>query len=457
MDQSVPSELSRVNTPSRAHPHADRTLKRELGLRTATALIVGEIIAVGIFLTPAGMAKSLGSPAWLLAVWSVMGVLSICGALCFGELAARFPEAGGGYAYLREAYGPLLAFLYGWMALLVMDPGLTAALAMGAASYLGYGLSLSTRGSQLVAIGIIVVLALVNIRGVRFGAWFMRWLTVIKIGFLVFIALWAFSFQMGHWSNFVPLVAQRAGSKPLIEGLAAAVVGSFFSFAGWWDVAKVAGEVRNPSRTMPRAFVYGLLIVTAIYILTSATFVYLVPMEQVTDGQAFAAQVGEVLFGRPGAQVFSAVVIVAVVGSLAAIIMSAPRVYFAMARDGLFFPAASAIHPRFNTPARCIALQAVLASVLVLSGSFEKIIAYFFFVVLVFVALTVFGIFVLRRRKPVALEYSTPGYPVTPIVFMLVVLLMLVLLGISQPKQSFMGVGVVALGVPVYFLLFRRS
>ena len=317
---------------------AQEQLKRQIGLRTATALIVGEIIAVGIFLTPAGMAKSLGSPAWLLAVWLVMGALSLCGALCFGELAVRFPEAGGGYAYLREAYGPAVAFLYGWMALLVMDPGLTAAIATGAASYVGYGLHLSARGNKLVAIVAIVTLALVNIRGVRLGAWFIRWLTVLKVGFLGFIALWAFGFQVGHWSNFVPLVAQRPGSKPLIEALAVGVVGSFFSFAGWWDLSKVAGEVRNPSRTMPRAFVYGILIVTLVYVLTSAAFVYLVPMEQVTNGQAFAAQVGEVLFGRTGAQVFSAFVIVAVLGSLAPIIMSAPRVYFAMARDGLFFP-----------------------------------------------------------------------------------------------------------------------
>jgi APA family basic amino acid/polyamine antiporter len=206
---------------------------------------------------------------------------------------------------------------------------------------------------------------------------------------------------------------------------------------------------------MPRALVYGISIVTLVYLLTSAVFVYLVPMDRVTDGQTFAAQVGEVLFGRVGGQIFSVVVIVAVLGSLAAIIMSAPRVYFAMARDRLFFPAAAAIHPRFNTPARCIALQSVLASVLVALGSFEQIISYFFFVVLVFIALTVFGIFVVRRRQSSAAEYLTPGYPVTPIVFLLLVLVMLVLLAGNNPKQSFLGVGVVALGLPVYYLVFR--
>ena len=431
-------------------------LKRQIGLRTATAVIVGEIIAVGIFLTPAGMARALGSPFWLLVVWVVVGALSLCGALCFGELAVRFPEAGGIYAYLREIYGPLLAFLFGWMSLLVMDPGLTAAIATGAASYVAYGLRLSPGANKLVAIGAIVILAVVNIRGVKLGAWFIRWLTVLKVGFLLLIVGWSVIGQKGTLSNFVPFVAQRPGSQPLIGALAVGVVGSFFSFAGWWDVSKVVGEVRHPSRTMPRAYLYGLLIVAAIYISTSAAFVYLVPMEQVTSGQAFAAQIGEVLFGQAGAEIFSVFVLVAVLGSLATIVMSAPRVYFAMARDGLFFPAAAVIHPRFKTPARSIAIQAILASVLVLSGSFEQIVSYFFFVVLIFIGITVFGLFLLRRRAEVPTLYSTPGYPVTPIVFLILLGVMLFLLGAGQPVQSFLGLGVVLLGVPVYHLLFRK-
>jgi APA family basic amino acid/polyamine antiporter len=431
-------------------------LNRQIGVRTATALVVGEVIAVGIFLTPAGMGKSLGSPFWLLVVWLVMGAMAVCGALCFGELAARYPQAGGSYVYLREAYGRPAAFLYGWMALLVMDPGLTAALAAGMAGYAGYILKLSPIGMKAVGIGAICLLAAVNIRAVSLGGWLMRGLTAIKLGLLFFLVVWALALQLGDWSNFTPFVAQRAGSTPLLPALAGGLVAAFFSFGGWWDVTKLAGEVRDPGRTLPRALLYGVLIVTLVYILTSAVFFYLVPLDSVTSGETFAAQAGEVLFGRAGAQVFSAIVIVAVLGSLAALIMSAPRVYFAMARDGLFLPAAAAIHPRFGTPARAIVIQAVLASLLVALGTFNQIISYFVFVVVIFIALTVTALFVFRRRESNKLAYLTPGYPLTPIVFLLLVGLLLFLLGSNSPKQSLLGVGVVALGIPVYYHLFRH-
>src|SRR3982750_1249495 len=283
-------------------------LKREVGVWAATALVIGEVIAVGIFLTPAGMAKSLGSPMWLLVVWLLMGLMALCGALCYGELAARFPEAGGGYVYLREAYGPPLAFMYGWMAFLVMDPGLTAALAVGLATYAGYILNLSSVGIKVLAIATIVIVALVNIRGVRLGAGFVRILTFLKLGLLAFIFLWGIGFQLGDWSNFTPFVTRRANSAPLVAALAGGLVGAFFSFAGWWDLGKLAGEVKNPGRTLPRALTYGVIVVTIVYVLTSVVFVYLVPLDRVASGETFAAQAGEVLFGRAGGTIFSLIV-----------------------------------------------------------------------------------------------------------------------------------------------------
>ncbi|HYE16491.1 MAG TPA: amino acid permease, partial [Pyrinomonadaceae bacterium] len=195
-------------------------LKRQIGLRTATAVVVGETIAVGIFLTPAGMAKSLGSPALVLAVWLLMGAMAVCGALCYGELASRFPEAGGDYVYLREAYGRAVAFLYGWMAFLVMGPGLAAGLAVGLAGYAAYALALPPWGQKAVAVGSIVALAAVNVAGVRAGAWLVRWLTALKLGMLLFLIVWGFASGLGDWSNFLPLIEQRSGSDPVIPALA---------------------------------------------------------------------------------------------------------------------------------------------------------------------------------------------------------------------------------------------
>jgi len=432
-------------------------LRRQIGVRTAAALVVGEVIAVGIFLTPAGMAKALGSPLLLLVVWLTMGAMALCGALCYGELSARYPEAGGGYVYLREAYGPAVAFMFGWMALLVMDPGLTAALAVGLATYAGYGLKLSPLGIKLVAIATIAVVALINIRGVRLGAGFVRTLAFLKLGLLAFVFLWGVGFQLGNWSNFVPFVARRTDSTPLVGALAGGVVGAFFSFAGWWDLGKLAGEVKNPARTLPRALTYGVIIVTIVYVLTSLNFVYLVPLDQVTSGETFAAQAGEVLFGRAGGLIFSLIVVVAVLGSITAVVMSAPRVYFAMARDGLFVPSIAVLHRRYETPARAIAVQAGLATVLVVAGSFNEIVSYFIFVVVVFIGLSVAALFKFRREDANGVRFLTPGYPVTPIVFLVMIAVLLVLLAGNNPTQAFLGVAVVSLGLPVYLFLYRKS
>ncbi|HVF91013.1 MAG TPA: amino acid permease [Blastocatellia bacterium] len=433
-----------------------RELTREIGLASAASLVVGEVIAVGIFLTPADMAKSLGSPMWLLAVWVAMGAMALSGALCYGELAARFPEAGGGYVYLREAFGPRLAFLYGWMCFLVLDPGITAALAVGLASYAGYIVGLSPVAGKLLGIAAILSLAALNILGVSRVAWLMRWLTVSKLGLLSLLVVWGFGMRLGDWSNFTPFVAQRAGSAPLAGALAGAMVAAFFSFGGWWDLSKVAGEVRDPARTLPRALAAGVVIVTLVYILTSAVFIYLVPIEQVVSGETFAAQAGAALFGQSGGQVFSIIVIVSVLGSLSGVITTAPRVYYAMARDGVFIRSVSSLHPRFGTPARAIALQAGLASLLVAVGTFQQIISYFVFVTVIFIALTVAAVFRLRGGARAETSYLTPGYPVTPLIFLALVGLLLFLLAGHNPRQALLGVGVVAIGAPFYHFVFSR-
>ncbi len=329
-------------------------------------------------------------------------------------------------------------------------------LSIGAVTYLGYIIPLSSVAAKLIVVAIIWIFAATNIVGVRLGAVVMRWLAVLKIGLLAAIMLWAVLLQRGDWSNFLPLVAQRPGSDPLIGALAGSLVAAFFSFGGWWDVSKLGGEVQNPSRTLPRALAYGVITVTVVYMLTSAVFLYLVPAERVTSADAFASQAGEVLFGRTGGVIFSVIVIISVLGSLEAVVMSAPRVYFAMARDQLFLPAAAALHPRFKTPTRAIMLQAGLATLLALSGSFNQIIAYFIFITVVFIALTVAAVFVLRKKYPDAPAFRVPGYPFTPLLFLIFVTALLSLLAMQNPLQAFFGVAVVGLGALVYRYIFNK-
>jgi basic amino acid/polyamine antiporter, APA family len=435
---------------------AQNGLKRQLGLATAVALLVGEVIAVGIFLTPADMAKSLGSPLWILIIWVVMGGMALSGALCYGELAARFPSAGGGYVYLREAYGSGLAFLYGWKCFLVMDPGISAALATGLSSYAGYNITLSPLATKALAIAVILLLALANILGLQVGAWLMRLLTILKLGLLAVIVLWGFGMRLGNWSNFIPFTTQHAGSAPLFGALAGGMVAAFFSFGGWWDVSKLAGEVREPARTLPRALAYGVSIVTVVYIVTSAVFIYLVPIERATSGETFAAQAGEILFGSAGGQIFSGIVIISVLGSLLAVMITAPRVYYAMARDGVFLRSVATVHPRFGTPIVAIVLQALLASLLVAIGTFNQIVAYFVFITVVFIVLSVAAVFKLRKKAQGGEVFLTPGYPLTPVVFITLAMVLLFLLAANNPLQAFSGVAVVALGAPVYYLFFRK-
>jgi basic amino acid/polyamine antiporter, APA family len=443
----IAAKLSEAPAPS---------LRRQLGLASATAAVAGESIAVGIFLTPAGMAKSLASPLWLLLVWIAVGILTVSGALTYGELAARFPRDGGVYVYLLETYGRGVAFLYGWMCLLVLDPGLTAALAVGLASYAVYVFPLSGFGAKLLAICVIWSLSILNVLSVRISAGFLRWTTWLKLGLLALLVFWAVAFRLGSWSNFVPFVARPGGSLPLGPALGGAMVAAFFSFGGWWDVSKIAGEVRDPGRTLPRAMLLGALIVTAAYILVSGVFLYLVPLGRVTSDETFVAQAGAVLFGPLGGMIFAGVVVVCVLSSIAALILSAPRVYYAMAEDGLFLAAVAAIHPRFGTPARAILIQAAIASLLVAVGSLHEIIAYFIFVAVAFLSLAGAGLFVARSQpRESTPAFLTPGFPVPPLTFLALVGLLLVLLALHSPREALFGTGIVLLGFPIYKLFHR--
>jgi APA family basic amino acid/polyamine antiporter len=432
-------------------------LSRRLGLWNATAIVVAEVIGVGIFLTAAGMVKSLGSPFWLLMVWIITGTAAVGGALCFGTLAAQRPESGGSYVYLKEAFGSRLAFLFGWLSMLVTDPGITAALAVGLARYVGYLLPLSALAARAVAVASIWLMAAVNIRGVGLSSVVIHLLAALKLGVLGFLILWGLGIGHGDWSNFVPFITQRPGSLPLSQALVGGMIMAFYSLGGWWDVSRIAGEVREPERTLPRALLLGVLIATFVYALVCIVFLYLVSPEHIDSSEAFAALAGEALFGRLGGVVLSLIVIVTVLGSLAAVLLAMPRVYFAMARDGLFFPAVAAVHPEYQTPARAILIQATLASLLAVSGTFDQILAYFMVPTLIFLALAVGAVFALYRKPPLGEEpLAVPWYPVSPLLFIVQIVGLVGLLIADKPRHSGLGLVVVLMGLPVYHLIFAK-
>lgn len=336
------------------------------------------------------------------------------------------------------------------MVLLVLDPGLTAIFGVGLASYAGYLVDISPLGKQVLAISIIVVVGLINIFGARVSASFLKVLTVLKIGTLLFIIGYGFLGGFGDWNNFQPFFAVPVDT---FGALAGGIVGAFFAFAGWWEVTRIAGEIENPERNLPKALIIGVVAITLIYILTSAVFFYLVPIAQVTNDETFAAQSGEALFGKTGGIVFAAIVIISVTGTLVAYLMIAPRVYYAMAHDGVFFKSFGEPHPRFNTPHRATVVQIFLASILITAGNFEQILSYFFFVVVLIIALVVAGIFKIHKREFGG--YKTIFYPLTPTFFLSVTAIVLLMIAMKNPKQSLFGTAVVLSGIPVYYLLFK--
>jgi APA family basic amino acid/polyamine antiporter len=279
-----------------------------------------------------------------------------------------------------------------------------------------------------------------------------------KLGILGLITVWAIVFHLGSWSNFLPFAAQRPGSLPLGPALGVGVMAAFYSFGGWWEVSKIAGEVRDPGRTLQRAMILGVLLVTTVYVLVSTVFLYLVPLDKVASDETFVAQVGAILFGPTGGVIFAAIVVICVLGGLAGFVMSAPRVYYAMAKDGLFFRNVAKLHPKYKTPAVSLMVQMVWTCVLCISGSYGQLLDYIIFAVLVFYILTIAGLFVLRAKRPnVPRPYRAIGYPVLPAIYILMAVFIDIVLLRYKPQYTWPGLFIVLLGIPVYFLWSKRS
>jgi basic amino acid/polyamine antiporter, APA family len=454
-----------------------QTLDRRLGVFSATTIIVGSMIGSGIFIAPSIMAGYVAAPGVWLGLWLVGGALTLLGALSYAELCAMMPHAGGQYVFLREAFGPLTAFLYGWTLFLVIQTGFNAAVAIAFAKFLGgVGLPVgeddlvlalgpvTLSRAQLVAVAVIAALTWINMRGVREGALVQNVFTVLKVGAIALLVVVGFGSGRGSLSHFAPVLGTQLGDKGLKLGLLAAMgvamSKALFAYDAWNTVTFAAEEVRQPERNLPRALLAGTVVTTLAYTAACAVYLYVLPLDRmaaVTENRV-ASEVASVVLGPAGVTLVSVAILVSTFGCVNGLILGGARVFFAMARDGLFFRAAGRLDPERMTPRGALLLQGVWSAVLALSGSYDRLLTYVTFASLAFNALTVVGLFVLRRKRAsMPRPYRTWGYPVTPAVYLAGAAFFLLYIFIGDPKDSCWGIGIVALGFPAYVWLRRRT
>ena len=397
----------------------------------------------------------MASPGLTIGVWVVCGGLVLAGAFTFGELASRYPHAGGVYVYLREGWGERIAFLYGWQSLLIMDPGVAAALASGMSEYAIVLWPPANVAGRLLPIVIIWVLALLSIAGLTLSTRVLAVMTVVKCLAFAGVVAAAFAAAQGSWSHFDPFFARQSETVPLAEAMALALVSVFFSFGGFWEASRIANEVRDARRIMPVALVGGVACVTAVYVATTIGFVYAVPVQQVTSASAFARLAGEAMLGPAGPAILAGIVVLSVLTSLLALMIMAPRLYVAMGRDGLFPTALASVSRGTRSPVRATLLLATLASVFAFVATFQQILAFFMCTTLTFVALAAGSVLVVRRRGAGEAPFQSPGYPLTPVLFIVLVVVVVLLVAVNRPVQALAGFGLVLLGLPAYGLFGR--
>jgi APA family basic amino acid/polyamine antiporter len=412
-------------------------------------MVVSEVVGVGIFLAPAEMVRTLGSAWWALAVWLVMGVASALGAICYAELSTRLPRAGGAYVFLREAFGARVAFVYGWMSLLVVDPGLTAALGIGFAQYL----TAATDGPRtlvpLLAVVSIVAFGLLTAAGMAASARILRWSALAKlaaVGVLVAVAV----ARAGAGQPGAP----PSGVAP--SALAGAVVAAFFAFGGWWDLGKMSEEVRDPRRTLPAALVGGVGLVTLIYALVTLA-IMLGPRVAADTDEALVTAVGAALFGEAAGRLLAVIVVVAVAGSLSAVLLGAPRVYLAMARDGVFPQSLARLEGTRGALPRATLVQVALACALAMFGTFDQVLGFFVPAAVFFLGLSASAVLVLPRPAGEAPVFRAPGHPWPIALFLLLIAAIVVLFAVGQPWQTLLGAVIVLAGVPVSWYVLPEA
>lgn len=442
-----------MSGPEAAVP-APGGLRRAIRLPHATALVVGTIIGASIFVQPSEVSTRVPSVPGVLAVWLIAGMLTLIGALICAELASTFTRTGGVYVYLTEAFGPWLGFLWGWAMFWAMHSGIIAAVAVVFARYAGYLVPLGEAGSKAVAIGVILLLSLINYFGVKQGSRLQTWFTAGKLIAVALIVGIGFALGGRVSEHFVGPAAPR----PIAIGdFLGGLVAGLFAFGGWHLVTYSSEETVNPKQTIPRALLIGTLIVTGAYLLMNAVYMYVLPLDQVASSTRVAADLADRLLGFGGGSAISAIVMFSTFGALTGIILTGPRVYLAMAQDGLLFRWVGAIHPSYRTPHRAIVLQAVWASVLVATGTFRTLFTLVVYTEWIFFGLMAVGLFLLRRRPDVKRTYSVWGYPVLPAVFAISAFAVVANQVYSDPVSTMKGLGLVLLGLPIYYFRARKG
>ena len=478
-----------------------------LGLTSATTLVMGSMIGSGIFIVSAEIARLVDSPALLIAAWLVTGFMTITGALAYGELAAMMPHAGGQYVYLRESLGPLWGFLYGWTMYLVIQTGTIAAVGVAFGKFLGVffpsvssanwiwhiahvppipigpmvlgNMDVGLNTQNLVAILIVVFLSVLNIFGVKTGAAVQNVFTFAKTAALLGLVLLgvfvgrnaqaiAANFGANFWRNagwgaLHPVQVGVGGPIALVGMItivAVAQVGSLFSSDAWNNVTFTAGEVRNPKRNLPLALALGTGAVTLLYVLANVVYLNVLPLVGIQHApeERVATAVMQQIFGARGAEIMAVAILISTFGCNNGLILAGARVYYAMAKDGLFFRSASRLHPKYHTPVRSLMLQCIWTCILCISGSYGQLLDYIIFAVLVFYILTIAGLFVLRVKRPdEPRPYRAIGYPVLPAMYILMAVFIDVVLLRYKPQYTWPGLIIVLLGIPVYFLWSKRN
>jgi basic amino acid/polyamine antiporter, APA family len=449
--QSNPGTLS-VDIPAADSPNQ---LRRILGLWDVVFIIIGTVIGSGIFLVPGAVLRAVGNSVPLsMTAWLVGGILSLLGALTFGELSAMKPQAGGLYVYIRDCFGPFAAFLFGWTLFFVISSGSIATLAVAFGNYLGEFIPLSAVGLKVVALLMILVITLVNVLGTRKSANVVNVTTTIKVAAILamsIVLLWR-----GHQSIFGE-VNSAVHPVSSVAGFGLAMISVLWAFEGWQYASYCAGETLNPRRTFPLAFLFGTVALIFIYLFANLGYLAALGASGVADSTRVAASALGVVVSHGAGKLVAMAILVSIFSAANAVMLNSPRVYYAMAKDGLFFNSLSKVSPRFGTPALAVCAGGIWSAVLALSGTFEQLLTYVIFVAWIFYVLAAASIFIYRKRFPDAVRpYRVPAYPFTPLIFILAAVALVANTILTQPKRAAVGLGIVSLGAPAY-AFWRRT